>query len=380
MADSTLKQLLSIRRKNRFDEPYEGAELFFANFHLIVYLMIILGVISASLVVIPAGHVGVIVTSPSGPDTEELQPGWNFNPKYMVSTIEIIRFNTQQVSFIAGDDQGDIAGSINVRSSDSLTVTMDMVVLYSIPKDKVAELRIDVGDIEDTIILQYARSVPRNVASHYNAVFLAGEGRDLVEDEITKNLTAQLRPYNITVVDVALREVRLPFDVDAAIEDKKAEEQKKLQAEFERERILIQADAERQRDILESEGNRNATIIRAEGERQKAILAAEGDRNATIIRAEGNQEAIRLVKEELSLGEAMSTATEALIAEIQASNMTVEEKLSAINNATAIQEKALQSYLGWLYIQALMSGDSNVQYVLVPTGTDGTPVILDLDQ
>lgn len=264
---------------------------------------------------VPAGHKGVIVAAPAGPDRIEISEGWHWNPYYALSSIEIIRYNTQTRDMSAS--QGS---TLTVRSSDNLDIRMDVSLVWRMEPDKVADVRIERGDILD-LVDRYLRNVPRNVASNYTGEYIGGEGRMVVEEETRVVIKLELDAYDVVVEDFLIRSIDLPTTLDVAIEEKKAAEQKVITAEF----------------------NRNVTIINADAERLQAILEAEGIRNATIIMANGTAEAVRMVMEQLQISD------------------------PNLVNVT-------EAYLTLLYIQALTNPDSNIQYIIITDG--GTPIII----
>lgn len=278
---------------------------------------------AASLVSVSAGEVAVITNSPdSSLIGNTLGEGWHFDPIYALSSVEIIRYNTQTAEFVGNDySADDDTGSIQVLSKDNLAIVLDFSITYNIPRDNVSHIRLTYGsDFSDTIIKQVARSVPRDVCANYNATDIIGDDRSLVEQTIKTRVTQGIEQYGVDVIEVKLREIRPPSTLMNAIEEKKVAEQAVITAEYNKQRIIIEAEAEKTRVLIEA----NATA------------------QAMILRATGNAEAIQMVMEML-----------------QGTN----------------QNETVMNYLTWLYIQALMDPNSNVQFVIVPS--DGsTPILI----
>ncbi len=281
----------------------------------LIILVIVLYIIVASFVIVPAGHKGVMVTSPFGPERAEINEGWNWNPIYAISDVEIIRFNTQ-----TRDMTSETASSLTVRSSDNLDIRLDCSLVFRLPSDKVADIRIERGNYYD-LVDRYMRNAPRNVASNYTGEYIGGEGRIVMEKEVLNQITMDLDAYDIIVEDFLIRSVDLPTTVDHAIEEKKAAEQKVVTAEY----------------------NRQAAIINADAQRQVLMIEAEGMKNATIIRANGSAEAVRIV---------------------------IEQFLASDPNLT----NATEAYLTQLYLNALNDPESNIEYIIITDG--GVPVII----
>lgn len=301
-----------------------GKKLFMTIF--IIIFLIVVGVITAvSYVNVPAGYKGVITSAPNGKDIgSQLDEGWHFNPYYALCKIELIRYNSQTEEFVGQDTGDDNAGSIAVRTADNLELYVDFSITYHLPADKVGKIRVQYGDFKSTILLQVARSCPRDIASNYLALDIAGNNRSLLEHDMRLNITNRLATYNIIVDTFSLRDIRLPDSVDAAIQAKKAAEQDLITADYKRQTVIVQA-----------EGNKSAMIINAQGQQQ-----------AMIIKANGSAEAIRIIT----------------------------EQFKAMNpNAT---ENLTNTYLTYLYIQALSDPNSNIQYIIMDSG-NGVPIIID---
>jgi regulator of protease activity HflC (stomatin/prohibitin superfamily) len=83
-------------------------------------------------------------------------------------------------------------------------------------------------------------------------------------------------------VEVDLRDIDPPIDFLQAIEAKIAAEQAKLQAEFEREKILILANASAAEKIITAQGEASSRLIIANGTAESIlIIARDTGMNAT---------------------------------------------------------------------------------------------------
>ena len=275
-----------------------------------------------NLKVIPAGHKGVVMTSPFGASTTEVNEGWSWQPYYFVSDIQVINYQRQVIEFIGSDARDDDMGSISVITQDSVPIFMDISLIYCLPADKVADITIEIQNYRG-IINQYTRSIPRDLASEYNALDIISLKRGEFQSKVAFNVTEKLKTYNIIVEDFKVRDIRLPAVMENAIVLKKSAEQDMIRADYERQTKIIQADAEKQAQIISAEGTRNATIIKAAGQAQ----------------------AIQIIMEQLGV------------------------------NNTNMNETNV--FLQWLYIQALTDPNTHIQYVIIPTES-GIPILLNL--
>ena len=278
--------------------------------------IIVIILLAMTIINVPAGYKGVIV---AGFDIgKQYDEGWNI--KNPLSTVEMIRYNTQSVNFIGSDVAEDVMGSIKVRSKDNIGIYMDFSLIYHLREDKVSYIRLHYGDYKESVILPLARSIPRDVCSRYTALDINGERREEVEMAIEEEMRNELEKRYIILERFAMRDIRLPSEYEKSIEMKKVAEQNVITQQY---------NLEAQKYIA-----------------QKMIVDAMAQRNVTIIQAQARAEAIRIVMEQFN-----------------------------VTN----RSKAIDTYLEWLYIQALTDPNSNIKYIILPS-EGGTPVILDLSR
>lgn len=165
---------------------------------------------------------------------EPLKTGWHwFSP--FVSWIEVWDIKTQELKETA-----------NVPSSEGLISTLDISIIYNVPKDKVVFVRKTVGpDYISKILEPYVREAIRNVASGYEVKALFSEqGRKEIGQNMLEFLRSKLTDRGIIVQDVLLRDVRLPATFSQSIEMKLKAEQESLQKEFELRKAQKDAEIE----------------------------------------------------------------------------------------------------------------------------------------
>lgn len=289
-----------------------------------IIMLVATGIVGvASIRTVDAGETIVVTNSPNNELVgTTLNGGWHWNPGYILSSMETIKYNTRAMEFVGDDDMAnDDAGSIQVLSKDNLAIQVDFAIIYDIPYDNVSNIRFTYGaDFERNVIVQIGRSVPRDVCAQFNASDIIGQQRGIVEQQIQTGIISAMNDYGFRVSEVALRDIRPPESMMNAIEEKKVAEQSVITAEYNKQRITIEAEAEKTRIMIE----------------------ASADAQAQILKANGSAEAIRTVLAQFYTGD---------------------------DNAT------MTNYLTWMYIQALCDPNSNVQFVIVPS--DGsTPILI----
>lgn len=171
---------------------------------------------------------------------EALETGWH---SFMlgVAWIEVWDVKTQELKETA-----------SIPSSEGLISTLDVSVLYNVPKDKVVFVRKTVGrDYQTTVVEPYVREAIRNVASGYAVKALySEEGRSKIGKQILEFLKEKLEPRGVNVQDVLLRDVKLPPAFSESIQQKLRTEQEALQKQFE----LQKAEKDAEISIAKAKG------------------------------------------------------------------------------------------------------------------------------
>ncbi|MDE0098438.1 MAG: prohibitin family protein [Truepera sp.] len=245
---------------------------------LAVVVGIVLALISNAFVVVPAGNAGVVFNVFGGVQDNELGEGFHVVLPFLQQvTLYDVRQQELTLSQLTGDQ-------ITSRSSEGLEINADATILYQISPTEVAKLHQDIGpSYVDVRIRPEIRSQVRDAIAEFNAAELISTRRQEVSALIETSLQDVLAADNIRVLAVLLRDVRIPASITQAIEEKQAAEQQ-IQVEENRRQ---QAEIAAQRLIIEAEGQRDAQIARAEGEAQALELRGNAIRtNPEIIQLE----------------------------------------------------------------------------------------------
>ena len=163
----------------------------------------------------------------------------------------------------------EIKEKANVPSSEGLISTLDVSVLYNVPKDKVVFVRTMIGrDFRETVLDPYVRESIRNVISGYEVKALYSEkGRKEIGEKIKTFLVDKLKPRGIVIQDVLLRDVQLPDVFSQSIEVKLKTEQEALQKEFE----LTKAKKDAEIEVARAEGVAKSNLIIADSLTEKYL-------------------------------------------------------------------------------------------------------------
>ncbi len=146
-----------------------------------------------------------------------------------------------------------------VPSSEGLIVGLETSLLFQVEPERAPEIRKTVGrNYVDGLVVPYFRSALRDVVSGYPVKRIYAEaGRKQIAEKIRTYLVEKLEPLGIRIVDVLLRDVRLPQRFKESIEAKLTAEQRVAQKQFE----LEQARKEAEIEVARAEGAARAQKI-----------------------------------------------------------------------------------------------------------------------
>jgi regulator of protease activity HflC (stomatin/prohibitin superfamily) len=210
---------------------------------------------------------------------QPLATGWHFFLP-VFSWIEIWDVKTQEIKETA-----------SVPSSEGLISTLDISVLYNVPKENVVAIRKSIGvNYVNKVIEPYVRESIRNVASGYEVKALfQDKGRKEISQKMLEFLQSKLEPRGIQVQDVLLRDVQLPRPFAESIQMKLRTEQEALQKEFELQKA--KKDAEIQVARAEGISKSNKIISASLDENYLRYLWIDGiqkNNNVIYVPTEGN--------------------------------------------------------------------------------------------
>ena len=222
---------------------------------------VILGVVVAvvvllllSLAYVPPGHVGVLVsfgrvTDRVLPEGTHLVWPWMSNNRLSVRTRELKE-------------------AASVPSNEGLIVTLDTSLLFRLSADRAHEVYRTIGPhYVEVVVEPNLRSAIRSVTAAHSANALYTGERELVAEQISKELTAQLAQRGIVVESLLLRDVKLPAMLATAIESKQQAEQDALRMAF----VLQKEKQEAERKRIEAAGIRDFQQIVAQGISQQLL-------------------------------------------------------------------------------------------------------------
>ena len=230
-------------------------------------LIMLIGVITACVIQIEAGQVGVKKLF-GQVQTEVLPSGLHFiNPLIDVVHMDIKTLN-YTMSGIHDEGAKSADDAIRVLTSDGLEVTIDLTVLYKVlPSDAPKIVRETGLDYTDKIVRPLARTKIRDNAVYYDAISLYSTKRDEFQQRIFHSIDTDFKKRGLILEQLLVRNITLPESVRTTIEHKINAEQEAQKMQF----VLQKERQEAERKRVEAQGIADYQRIISEGLTEKQL-------------------------------------------------------------------------------------------------------------
>jgi len=241
----------------------------FLVFALIAILLtsILFGI--TMVISVGVGH-AVLLVDPLTKSTSEPIVG----PTYVVKAPWVTAVNV----YYATDSYED---TIACFSSDQLEMQIQILVRWSLDPDKLRSLYQNYPRLNykqsaiESIMAETIRLVTKNFTALQTIEF-----RDVVRNDVESAVLQEIAKEPslggaLVQFEFDLRNIGYPAKYTSAIEDKLVAEQQKIQADFERQRILVLANATAQEVIIKASGEAEAKVIEANATKQAIELVLE---------------------------------------------------------------------------------------------------------
>ena len=200
----------------------------------VIALIILL---AKSVIVVPAGHVGVLELFGSVKEKPIAAGLHLINPLLRVHEMSV---RTQQLTEDA-----------SVPSKEGLVVSLDPSVLFRLDPAKAPEVFKTIGpNYINVVLVPQLRSVVRGVTAEYEAKALYTAEREALANSMNEQLRPMIENRGLILERVLLRSVKLPSILSIAIETKLEAEQKAEQMKF----VLQRETQEAERKRIEARG------------------------------------------------------------------------------------------------------------------------------
>jgi regulator of protease activity HflC (stomatin/prohibitin superfamily) len=198
-----------------------------------VGLLLAVVVFAGGCVIIEDGEVGVSKSFGAISD-EPVGQGMTYQIP-VVRTVETWNVKLQEIKETA-----------QVPSSEGLIVGLDSSLLFKVRPEAAPTIRKTIGwNYIERVVIPYFRNGLRDVVSGYPVKNIYTEkGRQEIAEKVRQFLKSNLDERGIDIVDVLLRDVKLPQRFRESIEAKLTAEQKVQQKQFELEQAAQDAEIE----------------------------------------------------------------------------------------------------------------------------------------
>ena len=153
----------------------------------------------------------------------------------------------------------EVKESASMPSSEGLIIGLDTSLLFRVKAEMAPQIRKTIGrNYMSVLVVPYMRNAVRDVVSGYQVKDIyTAKGRKEISEKLRAFLRETLEPEGIEVVDVLLRDVKLPQRFRESIELKLTAEQRVQQKQFE----LLQARKDAEIEVARAEGAAKAQKI-----------------------------------------------------------------------------------------------------------------------
>jgi len=265
-------------------------KLFKRTFSVVMIILLIVLVLFTVLfaltmfVSVGVGHAAVLVDPWAKTVSEpKIGPTWIVKAPWVQPVNIMVATDTLGMWGDGTDPSADMP-TVYCFSRDQLEMAVDIMLRWRLDVSKLKELyqSLPQKNWKNDVIASIAREQIRLVTKNFTSIQTI-EQRDDVAQAIKDAIWAKLGTEAslagaITDFQFELRNIGYPEKYTSAIEDKLVAEQQKIQAEFEKEKIIIIANATAQQVIIEANAEAEAKVVVANGTREaiELILEASG--------------------------------------------------------------------------------------------------------
>lgn len=203
--------------------------------------------LSRWLVIIPAGNIGV-VDSLGQVSERPLNPGIHFvNP-----FAKVVKYSTRLK---------DVKENVDATSQEGLNLNLDVSLQYKLDPQKAAQVYQTIGTDETELLISRFRSTIRAITANYPAAAIYSSKREEIVRQLDEQLSQQLPPLGFLIEEALLRNIKMPEQLQAAIQEKLKAEQESQQMQF----VLDKERQEAERKRIEAKGIADAQKILSQG-------------------------------------------------------------------------------------------------------------------
>lgn len=246
-------------------------------------LAIIFASAGCSYATVGTGQVGVIWT-PNGTRAKAVPEG-NWGVGYFDRTT---LYDTRS----QGRDE-----RLEVLASNGLRIVLYASIRYHIVAAEAVKLDRELGVHYYAILLgPTLRSQARRVVGRYQPEEIYSTQRERIERQVREGVAKAIAGRHIVLEAVLIRDVKLPDEIQRAINDKLQAEQQALKMKY----VLAQAEAEAQKRMIEQKAEAERARIAAEARADAERIEAQAHADAKRIDAQATADYQKAVQQNLT--------------------------------------------------------------------------------
>ncbi len=244
-------------------------------------MAILLGLVSTgcSYATVGSGEVGVVWT-PNGVRNGVYPEGeWKIG-----ATDRVTIYNTRSQE---RDER------LEVLAANGLRISLDASVRFHIKRDEAVALDRELGiQYYDVLLGPTLKSQARRVIGRYQPEEIYSTQRELIERQVREGMESSIRDRHLVLEGILIRNVSLPAEIQAAINDKLQAEQMALKMKF----TIDQAQKEAEKQLVESKGAAERSKLDALARAEVGKIDAQGLAEAKRIEAQAMADYERIVQ------------------------------------------------------------------------------------
>lgn len=260
-----LSALLVLRKYQKYNQDGEVTPAEMYRLVGMIAIIVIVGILTINaFTTVQVGHAKLVIDPLSGNiQGPHLGEKWFFRMPW-TRTVDIYyaTLSTEMWSLEDGT-QGEYP-AVKVLSKDGLDIEVDILIRYSLDPSSIIALYQKYPDLqyERKAVSSVTREDVRDVVSNYMTLEII-EKREALSVEMANKIVESLSNAPslagaLVNIQIDLRDIDPPASFKQAVAEKKKAEQQKLQAEYERETKLIQADALARALVINADATREA--------------------------------------------------------------------------------------------------------------------------
>jgi regulator of protease activity HflC (stomatin/prohibitin superfamily) len=255
---------------------------------------VFLTLLAKSLVLVPSGHVGVLVSDLSGPRPGILPAGIHL----VKPLVEDIALHDVRERLLTTD--GDQGQPLRAQTKEGLAVGLAISVRYRLDPQHLAEMPTSLPPAEEMVPAVVATAF-RQIVPGYSVREVFATKREELRERAARVVTDKLAEDGVVVREVMLRDVVLPAEYAKGLEGLLLKEQQNermvydLQIkEKEVKQAELEAEADKARRVKEAEAQASVRVLQAKAEAdamQHTLPLKEKQIEQTRLEAEARKEA-----------------------------------------------------------------------------------------